>query len=95
VLAGQMLACRDKLRCTRVDEEQAAAAQPQRHSCVGRKTLMRWCRIAVANPPETKKRFQELGYIGTTDTPDAFATFLHEDIEKMAKLIRQYNLKPE
>jgi hypothetical protein len=29
------------------------------------------------------------------DTPEAFAGFLHEDIEKMARLIKQYNLKPE
>ena len=30
-----------------------------------------------------------------TDTPQEFAKFLHEDIEKMARLIKQYNLKPE
>jgi tripartite-type tricarboxylate transporter receptor subunit TctC len=49
----------------------------------------------AVNLPETKKRFQELGYVGITDTPEAFAKFLHEDIESMARLIRQYNLKPE
>ena len=30
-----------------------------------------------------------------TDTPQEFAKFLREDIEKMARLIKQYNLKPE
>jgi hypothetical protein len=30
-----------------------------------------------------------------TDTPQEFASFLREDIEKMARLIKQYNLKPE
>jgi len=45
--------------------------------------------------PETKRRFEELGYVGITDTPEAFSKFLREDIENMARLIRQYNLKPE
>jgi len=49
----------------------------------------------AVNLPETKRRFEELGYVGITDTPETFAKFLHEDIESMAKLIRQYNLKPE
>lgn len=43
----------------------------------------------------TRKRFEELGYITITDTSREFAKFLHEDIEKMARLISQYNLKPE
>jgi tripartite-type tricarboxylate transporter receptor subunit TctC len=44
---------------------------------------------------ETRKRLEELGYVTIDDTPAAFAKFLHEDIEKMANLIKQYNLKPE
>jgi tripartite-type tricarboxylate transporter receptor subunit TctC len=44
---------------------------------------------------ETKKRFEELGYVTITDTPQEFAKFLHEDIDKMARLIKQYNLKLE
>ena len=44
---------------------------------------------------ETRKRLEELGYVAMTDTPQEFARFLHEDIEKMARLIKQYNLKPE
>jgi tripartite-type tricarboxylate transporter receptor subunit TctC len=44
---------------------------------------------------ETRKRLEELGYVTMIDTPHEFARFLHEDIEKMAKLIKQYNLKPE
>jgi tripartite-type tricarboxylate transporter receptor subunit TctC len=49
---------------------------------------------AVATP-ETKKRLEEMGYVTMTDTPQEFAKFLREDIEKMAALIKQYNLKPE
>ena len=45
--------------------------------------------------PEIRKRLEELGYVTMTDTPQDFAKFLHEDIEKMAALIKQYNLKPE
>ena len=45
--------------------------------------------------PETRKRLEELGYVTMKDTPQEFAKFLHEDIEKMARLIKQYNLKPE
>jgi tripartite-type tricarboxylate transporter receptor subunit TctC len=45
--------------------------------------------------PETSKRLEELGYVTIKDTPEAFAKFLHEDIEQMANLIKQYNLKPE
>ena len=44
---------------------------------------------------ETRKRLEELGYVTIADTFQQFARFLHEDIEKMAKLIKQYNLKPE
>jgi tripartite-type tricarboxylate transporter receptor subunit TctC len=44
---------------------------------------------------ETRRRFEELGYVTIEDTPDEFAGFLHQDIEKMAGLINQYNLKPE
>ena len=44
---------------------------------------------------ETRKRLEELGYVTIKDTPQAFTKFLHEDIEKMAALIKQYNLKPE
>ena len=45
--------------------------------------------------PDTRKRLEELGYVTMTDTPQEFARFLREDIEKMARLIKQYNLKPE
>ncbi len=44
---------------------------------------------------ETRKRFEDLGYVTMTDTPDAFARFLHEDIKKMAQLIKDHNLKPQ
>ncbi len=44
---------------------------------------------------ETRKRLEELGYVTIEDTPDKFAGFLHQDIDKMARLIKQYNLKPE
>jgi tripartite-type tricarboxylate transporter receptor subunit TctC len=44
---------------------------------------------------ETRKRLEELGYGPIKDTPEEFARFLPEDIEKMANLIKQYNLKPE
>jgi len=44
---------------------------------------------------ETRKRLGELGYVTMTDTSPEFAKFLHEDIAKMAKLIKQYNLKPQ
>jgi tripartite-type tricarboxylate transporter receptor subunit TctC len=49
----------------------------------------------VVNTPETKKRLEETGYDPMTDTPEQFAKFLREDVEAMAKLIKQYNLKPE
>src|SRR5262245_60355440 len=49
---------------------------------------------AVATP-DTKKRLEEMGYVTLTDTPQEFVKFLREDIEKMAALIKQYNLKPE
>ncbi len=44
---------------------------------------------------EMRKRLEDLGYVTSKDTPEEFARFLHEDIEKMAGLIKQYNLKPE
>jgi tripartite-type tricarboxylate transporter receptor subunit TctC len=51
--------------------------------------------IQAVGMPETRKRLEELGYVTMTDTTQEFARFLHEDIDKMAKLIKQYNLKPE
>ena len=47
------------------------------------------------NSPEIKRRFEELGYVGIVETPPQFAKFVREDIDAMAKLIKQYNLKPE
>ena len=44
---------------------------------------------------ETRQRLEELGYVTIKETPEEFTRFLHEDIEKMAALIKQYNLKPE
>jgi tripartite-type tricarboxylate transporter receptor subunit TctC len=49
----------------------------------------------AVSAPETKRRLEELGYVAMTDTPQEFAKFLHADVESMAKLIKQYNLKPE
>jgi len=49
---------------------------------------------AVADP-QTRKRFEDLGYVTMTDEPEAFARFLHKDIADMADLIKRYNLKPE
>jgi len=49
----------------------------------------------AVNSPELKKRFEELGYVGIVETPPQFAKFVREDIDAMAKLIKQYNLKPE
>ena len=49
----------------------------------------------AVNMPETKKRFEELGYLAITETPPEFSKFLREDVESMARLIKQYNLKPE
>src|SRR5215813_193236 len=44
---------------------------------------------------ETRKRLEELGYVTIKDTPEEFGRFLHDDIAKMARVIKQYNLKPE
>jgi tripartite-type tricarboxylate transporter receptor subunit TctC len=49
----------------------------------------------AVNSPEVKRRFEELGYVGIVETPQQFAAFVREDIAAMAKLIKQYNLKPE
>ena len=49
----------------------------------------------AVNSPEVKRRFEELGYVGIVETPQQFAKFVHEDINAMATLIKQYNLKPE
>ena len=49
----------------------------------------------AVNAPETKKRLEELGYLVLSDTPRQFADFLHEDVKSMARLINEYNLKPE
>jgi tripartite-type tricarboxylate transporter receptor subunit TctC len=49
----------------------------------------------AVNSPEIKRRLEELGYVGIVETPPLFAKFIREDIDAMAKLIKQYNLKPE
>ena len=42
-----------------------------------------------------RKRFEDLGYVTMSDTPEDFGRFLHQDIAAMADLIKRYNLKPE
>ena len=49
----------------------------------------------AVNMPETKRRFEEMGYVAITETPQEFTKFLREDVDSMARLIKQYNLKPE
>ena len=49
----------------------------------------------VLNLPDTKRRFEELGYVAISETPQQFTRFLHQDVEAMAKLIKQYHLKAE
>src|SRR5689334_21760224 len=44
---------------------------------------------------DTRKKLEDLGYVTIKDTPEDFATFLHEDIDKMAGVIKQYHLKAE
>jgi tripartite-type tricarboxylate transporter receptor subunit TctC len=51
--------------------------------------------VQALRMPETRQRLEKLGYVAIDDTPEKFAKFLHDDIEKMAALIKQYNLKPE
>jgi hypothetical protein len=33
--------------------------------------------------------------VAISETPQQFTRFLHQDVEAMAKLIKQYHLKPE
>ena len=49
----------------------------------------------AVNSPEIRRRFEELGYVGIVETPPQFAKFIREDIDAMARLIKQYNLKPQ
>jgi len=52
--------------------------------------------LKAVSMPETRRRLEEMGYVTRqSDTPEAFAKFLDEDIAAMAKLIRTYNLKAE
>jgi len=51
--------------------------------------------VQAIDMPKTRRRLEELGYVTMKDAPQEFAKFLHEDIDKMAKLIKDYNLKPE
>lgn len=51
--------------------------------------------MKAMNVPQTRKRLEELGYVTMQDTSAAFGAFIRDDIEKMARLIKQYNLKAE
>lgn len=51
--------------------------------------------IEASNTPEMKKRLEDLGYVPLRDKPEEFAAFLKRDIERMAKVVRDNNLKPE
>ena len=49
----------------------------------------------AVNMPETRRRFEELGYVTITETPRNSPNSCMRTSTNMAKLIKQYNLKPE
>jgi len=49
---------------------------------------------AALEDPDVKKRLEDQGYAPISDTPAEFGAFLKKDVETMAKLVRDNNLKP-
>ena len=51
--------------------------------------------LSALNKPEMNKRLSELGYIAVGDRPEEFAAYIKSEIEKLAKVVRELNLKAE
>jgi len=51
--------------------------------------------IRVINTPEVIKRLGDLGYVTIGDKPEEFAAFTQLEVERLGKLVKAFNLKPE
>ena len=51
--------------------------------------------VRAVNTPETVKRLTDLGIVTVGDKPDEFAAFIKLEVERLGKLVKQFNLKPE
>jgi tripartite-type tricarboxylate transporter receptor subunit TctC len=56
--------------------------------------LNREINIALADP-DVKKRLTDLGYVVAAGTPGDFATFIADETEKWAKVVKFADIKPE
>ncbi len=51
--------------------------------------------VRVVSTPEVVKRLSDLGYVTIGDKPEEFAAFIKVEVERLGKLVKQFNLKPE
>ena len=51
--------------------------------------------VRTVNTPETVKRLTDLGIVTVGDKPEEFAAFIKLEVERLGKLVKQFNLKPE
>jgi tripartite-type tricarboxylate transporter receptor subunit TctC len=50
---------------------------------------------AALKNPAVAKRMDDLGYVASGNTPEAFAAFIQSEIVKLAKILKQVGAKPE
>jgi tripartite-type tricarboxylate transporter receptor subunit TctC len=51
--------------------------------------------VRTVNTPEVVKRLSDLGNVTIGDSPEEFLAFAKAEIERLGKLVKQFNLKPE
>ena len=56
---------------------------------------IRTATVTALNSPTVSRRLTDLGYLIVGDQPEQFAAFLKSEIDKLARIIKALNLKPE
>ncbi len=51
--------------------------------------------VTAHNKPETNNRLADLGYITVGDSPEAFGAYIKLEIDRLGKVVKALNLKPE
>ena len=56
---------------------------------------IRTAAISVLNNPTMSKRLNDLGFVVLVNQPEEFAAYIKLEVERMGKIVKAFNLKPE
>ena len=49
----------------------------------------------MLNNPTMSKRLNDLGFVVLVNQPEEFAAYIKLEVERMGKIVKAFNLKPE